>query len=208
MISNNTFKRRKNSSEKYIDALLDNNSKICAIRVDLKYKQEFAKDVDLNVINRDLKRMLDNRRSNKTVFGNNLGYIIKKEVSNNGNPHLHALFFEDGNKVQKAAHKADQIGQYWNDSITNGKGCFENCNRRKYNKNGIGMVDYKDQEKVNNLKEDVVSYFYKTDEQSIARIKTNPKDRAIVRGTIPKPKSRAGRPRSKSNDKEDTNNLS
>lgn len=52
-----------------------------------------------------------------------------------------------------------------------------------------------DKEKINNLKEHVVSYFYKTDEQSIDEIKTNPKDRAIVRGTIPKAKSKAGRPR-------------
>ncbi|MDX4037855.1 YagK/YfjJ domain-containing protein [Aliarcobacter skirrowii] len=207
-MSNNTFNRRKKSSEKYIDAILANNSKVCGVRVDLKYKQEFAKDVSLDVINKDLKRMLDNRRNNKTIFGNNLGYIIKKEVSNNGNLHLHALFLEDGNKVQKAAFKADQIGKYWNDSITKGKGCYENCNKNKYEKNGIGMIDYTDKDKINNLKEHVVSYFYKTDEQSIDEIKTNPKDRAIVRGTIPKPKSKAGRPRSKGNVKEDTNNLS
>ena len=194
-MSNNTVKRRKDSSEKYLDSLLENNSKICAIRVDLKYKQEFAEDVGLDVINRDLKRMLDNRRSNKNVFGNNLGYVIKKEVSDNGNLHLHALFLEDGNKVQKAAYKADQIGQYWSENITKGKGCYENCNRRNYENNGIGIIDYKDKEKVNNLKEHVVSYFYKADEQSITPIKTNPKDRAIVRGTIPKPKSNAGRPR-------------
>ncbi len=194
-MSNNTFNRRKQSTEKYIDALLENNSKLCAIRVDLKYKKEFAKDISLDVINRDLKRMLDNRRSNKNVFGNNLGYVIKKEVSDNGNLHLHALFLEDGNKVQKAAYKADQIGQYWSENITKGKGCYENCNRRNYENNGIGMVDYKDQEKINNLKEHVVSYFYKTITQSIDENKSNPKDRAIVRGTMPKPKSNAGRPR-------------
>ena len=194
-MSSNTFNRRKQSTEKYIDALLENNSKLCAIRVDLKYKKEFAKDISLDVINRDLKRMLDNRRSNKNVFGNNLGYVIKKEVSDNGNLHLHALFLEDGNKVQKAAYKADQIGQYWSENITKGKGCYENCNRRNYENNGIGMVDYKDQEKINNLKEHVVSYFYKTITQSIDENKSNPKDRAIVRGTMPKPKSNAGRPR-------------
>ena len=82
-MANNTIKRRKESTEKYIDAILDNNSKICGVRVDLKYKQEFAKDVTLDVINKDLKRMLDNRRNNKTIFGNNLGYIIKKEVTIN-----------------------------------------------------------------------------------------------------------------------------
>ncbi len=194
-MSNNIFNRRKQSTEKYIDALFENNSKICGIRVDLKYKQEFAKDISLDVINRDLKRMLDNRRSNKNVFGNNLGYVIKKEVSDSGNLHLHALFLEDGNKVQKAAYKADQIGKYWNDSITKGKGCYENCNRRNYENNGIGIIDYKDKEKVNNLKEHVVSYFYKTNTQSIDEIKSNPKDRAIVRGAMPKPKSNAGRPR-------------
>ena len=194
-MSNNTFNRRKKSSEKYIDALIENNSKLCAIRVDLKYKQEFSKDVSLDVINKDLKRMLDNRRNNKTIFGNNLGYIIKKEVSDKGNLHLHALFLEDGNKVQKAAYKADQIGKYWSEDITKGKGCYENCNKNKYEKNGIGMVDYTDEEKINNLKKHAVSYFYKTDKQSIDEIKTNPKDRAIVRGTIPKPKSKAGRPR-------------
>ncbi|PRM93882.1 hypothetical protein CJ673_07865 [Aliarcobacter cryaerophilus] len=194
-MANNTIKRRKQSTEKYIDALLDNNSKLCCVRVDLKYKQEFAKDVSLDTINKDLKRMLDNRRNNKTIFGNNLGYIIKKEISDKGNLHLHALFLEDGNKVQKAAFKADQIGKYWNDSITNGKGCYENCNKNKYEKNGIGMVDYTDEEKINNLKKHAVSYFYKTDKQSIDEIKTNPKDRAIVRGTMPKPKSKAGKPR-------------
>ena len=57
------------------------------------------------------------------------------------------------------------------------------------------MVDYTDEEKINNLKKHAVSYFYKTDKQSIDEIKSNPKDRAIARGTIPKAKSRAGTPR-------------
>ena len=64
-MSSNTLKRRKQSTENYIDALLQNNSKLCAIRVDLKYKEPFSKDVSLDVINKDLKRMLDNRRNNK-----------------------------------------------------------------------------------------------------------------------------------------------
>ena len=64
-MSSNTLKRRKQSTENYIDALLQNNSKLCAIRVDLKYKEPFSKDVSLDVINKDLKRMLDNRRKTK-----------------------------------------------------------------------------------------------------------------------------------------------
>ena len=196
-MSNNTFNRRKKSSEKYIDAILDNNSKVCGVRVDLKYKQEFSKDMTLEDMSADVKRMLDNRRNNETVFGTNIGYIMKKEISKNKNGHIHALFFDDGNKVQKAAYKADQIGNYWSDNITKGKGCYENCNRRKYQNNGIGMTNYTDKEKINNLKEYAAAYLCKTDEQSIDEIKTNLKDRAIVRGTMPKPKSKAGRPRIK-----------
>lgn len=124
-MSSNTLKRRKQSTENYIDALLQNNSKLCAIRVDLKYKEPFAKDVSQDVINKDLKRMLDNRRNNKTIFGNNLGYIIKKEVSGNGNLHLHAMFLEDGSKVQKAAYKADQIGKYWSEEKIKSKNSDE-----------------------------------------------------------------------------------
>ncbi|MGJ0317103.1 hypothetical protein NG754_11320, partial [Aliarcobacter cryaerophilus] len=108
---------------------------------------------------------------------------------------LHAMFLEDGSKVQKAAYKADQIGKYWSEEITKGKGCYVNCNRNKYDIDGIGMIDYKDEEKIKALKENAVSYFYKTNKQSIDEIKSNPKERAIVRGTIPKPKSKAGKPR-------------
>ena len=59
------------------------------------------------------------------------------------------------------------------------------------------LLDYKDEEKIKMLKENAISYLLKTDDQSIDEIKTNSKDRAIVRGTMPKPKSRAGRPRIK-----------
>ena len=104
-----------------------------------------------------------------------------------------------GNIVQQSSNMSNvhiyKDGKYWCEYITKGKGCYENCNRREYKNNGIGMVDYTDEEKINNLKKHAVSYFYKTDKQSIDEIKTNPKDRAIVRGTIPKPKSKAGKPR-------------
>ncbi|MCT7602550.1 hypothetical protein N5T92_10670, partial [Aliarcobacter butzleri] len=105
--------------------------------------------------------------------------------------------FYDGNKVQKEVYIAKQIGEYWNNNITKGKGVYYNCNAKDYKNRGIGMVDYKDEEKIKILKENAISYLLKTDEQSIDDIKTNSKDRAIVRGTMPKPKSKAGRPRKK-----------
>ena len=149
-------------------------------------------------MNKDINNLLNNRRSKKTLFENNIGYIIKKEHGENGKGvHGHAYLFYDGNKVQKEVYIAKQIGEYWKNNITKGKGVYYNCNVKEYKNRGIGMLDYKDEEKIKILKENAISYLLKTDDQSIDDIKTNSKDRAIVRWTMPKPKSKAGRPRIK-----------
>lgn len=182
--------KRRNSLETYIDALIENNARICPVSVNLKYKEPFSKDVNLDVINKDINNLLNNRRSNKTIFGNNLGYVIKKEFGGDGNLQLRAIFLEDGNSIRNAKYKADQIGKYWSEKITDGKGCYENFNK-------IKMVDYKNEERVKMLKETVLTYAKDSEEQTIDEIKNKVKERAIVRGTIPKPKSNAGRPRKK-----------
>lgn len=192
------YNKRKNNMEAYIDALIENNSKICTIRIDLGYGTPYANKVTLNDMNKDINNLLNNRRSKKTLFENNIGYIIKKEHGENGKGvHGHAYLFYDGNKVQKEVYIAKQIGEYWKNNITKGKGVYYNCNVKEYKNRGIGMLDYKDEEKIKILKENAISYLLKTDDQSIDDIKTNSKDRAIVRGTMPKPKSKAGRPRIK-----------
>ena len=55
------------------------------------------------------------------------------------------------------------------------------------------MLEHKDEEKRINL-DSAISYLCK-DEQDIEPIKTNKRDRAFTRGTLPKSKSNAGRPR-------------
>ena len=150
------YNKRKNSMEAYIDALIENNSKICTIRIDLGYGTPYANKVTLNDMNKDINNLLNNRRSKKTLFENNIGYIIKKEHGENGKGvHGHAYLFYDGNKVQKEVYIAKQIGEYWNNNITKGKGVYYNCNAKDYKNRGIGMVDYKDEEKIKILKEEL-----------------------------------------------------
>lgn len=98
--------------------------------------------------------------------------------------------------------KAIDIGKYWNEKITNNKGTIHNCNlnsKKDYGiKDATGMLDHRDAEKRKKL-DYALGYLCKDDEkQDIKDIKDNEKDRAFVRGTVPKSKSNAGRPRKQS----------
>lgn len=190
-----TSKHMFESATDYIDQLLDTHSKIQVIRLDLGYTKECANKASLAQINQDLTHLLNNRRSKPSVFGNLIGYIAKREYTEDKGPHIHSLFIYDGQKVSKDAHKGDQIGGYWN-QITNGQGIFHNCNRdkRKYTDCALGMIDHADGAKRTALKDKVVAYLCK-EEQSIDEIKLSGNERSFTRGVAPRKRSNAGRPR-------------
>lgn len=188
-------KRRQDSNEKYVDALQDNYSKLCVVRLDLGYKKDETNKVDITLekANKDINRLLNNRRNNST-FDNNVGYVLKTEYGENRDIHFHSYFFYDGQKVQKDMIKGEDIGKYWSENITNKQGTYYNCNRNDYKDNhAIGMLDYRDTEKRRKL-DNAMAYLVK-DEQSIEALKENKKDRAIRRGTMPREKGNMGRPR-------------
>ena len=173
MLNSKNSNKRFDSTKKYIDKLQENNSKLNVVRVDLAYKKPYSDDVTLEEANKDLERMFNNRRSKPTIFENQIGYVCKKEYTKNKGIHFHAYFFYDGQKVQKSAFKADQIGKYWSKHITNEKGSYHNCHRNKYKNNGIGMLEHTDEEKRTNL-DSAILYLCK-DEQDVSSIKTNKK---------------------------------
>jgi hypothetical protein len=190
--------KRKESTKQYIDTLSEQYSKLNIVRVDLAYKKPYSQDITLEDANKDVNRMFNNMRSKPSIFKDKVGYICKKEYTEDKGLHLHTIIVYDGQKVQKDAFKGDEIGKYWNDEITKGKGSYHNCNRNNYEKNGIGMLDHRDTEKRKILDEKVISYLCK-DEQDIGMLKENKKDRAFTRGTLPKKKGNIGRPRGESN---------
>jgi len=186
--------QRLDSSKKYIDALSGMHSKLNIIRVDLGYKKPHSEEIGLAEANRDINHMMNNRRSKPSIFEHQVGYMIKREYTKDKGMHLHALIAFDGQKVKQSAFKADEIGEYWVEN-TDGRGSYHNCNRNKYARNGIGMLDHRDSEKRKILDEDVISYLTK-DEQSVDSMKAKKKGRAFTRGSIPKnSKGRRGRPR-------------
>ncbi|MCB5266665.1 MAG: inovirus Gp2 family protein [Candidatus Cloacimonetes bacterium] len=189
--------KREESTKEYVDALQEEYSRLCAVRVDLAYKKPYSDHITLEEANRDLNRMLNNRRSKPSIFQDQVGYVIKKEYTEDRGVHLHAIFLYDGQKVQKDQYKAQQIGEYWSEQITKNKGCYHNCNIEEYKHNGVGVIDYRDSQKRENL-DKVVSYLCK-EEQDIAPVKSSQKERAFVRGIIPRSKGNIGRPRKESN---------
>ncbi|WP_152059512.1 YagK/YfjJ domain-containing protein [Aliarcobacter butzleri] len=187
--------KRQDSAEKYLDSLFNNYSKLSIVRIDLAYKKPHSNSIKLDDAIKDINRLKNNRRGKPSVFENNVGYIIKGEHTEDKGMHSHVIFFYYGNKVSKDTFKAKQIGEYWNSTITNGKGTYHNCNMNNYDKKGIGMIDYKDKEKIDILKDKVMSYLCK-DEQDISRVEGSKNYKSFIRGIMPKTKSSAGRPRS------------
>jgi len=198
MANSKMVNKRIDSNKEYIDALQDKYSKLCVVRVDLAYKKPHSDDIKLDEANNDFNRMMRNRRSKPSVFKDQVGYVCKKEYTKEKGMHFHAVFFYDGQRVKGDVKKAIDIGDYWKEQITNKKGSYYNCNlnaKEEYGeKNALGMLDYRDIKKRENL-DTSVGYLCKDDHQDIAPVKSNQKDRAFVRGTIPKSKGNIGRPR-------------
>lgn len=193
-MSNN--KRATKSATTYIDKLFEKHSKLQVIRLDLYHKKTEEAPGELKELKKDVEHLIANSRSKRSLFGDMAGRIIKYENGEERGPHAHAMLFFDGHKLQKDEHRGDEIGKYYVDTITKGKGSFHNVNRNKdrYEKLGIGMIDHSDTEKRQALLENVLPYLTKT-EQTIDGVKASTKERSFTRGTLPKPKSKAGRPR-------------
>lgn len=193
MANSKTISKRIESTKKYIDTLSEKYSKLNIVRIDLGYKKPHSNSITHDDANNDFNRMMNNRRSKPSVYKEQVGYICKKEYTEDKGMHFHAVIAFDGQKVQNSSFKADQIGKYW-EEITKGKGSYHNCHRNSYKRKGIGLLDHSDSDKRKILEEDVISYLCK-DDQDIQPLKSNKKDRAFTRGTIPKDKGNKGRPR-------------
>ena len=142
----------------------------------------------------DMAHFLRNMRSN-AIFDSMVGYIWKLEYSRWSGYHFHCVFFYDGSKVQKGAYLAQQIGDYWTNTITNGRGFAHNCNldQRRYRSWGIGRVDYDDVDKRVKL-DQALAYLAKREQY--VRVKPGSKCRVFQTGVV-KQKPASGRPRSK-----------
>lgn len=92
------------------------------------------------------------------------GYMWKLEYGLEKGYHLHFALFYDGQKASQDIVRGDALGKFWKEKVTDGKGMFFNCNKKKadYERCGIGMAARSDREKWAALK-DAMRYLTKVD---------------------------------------------
>lgn len=156
---------------------------------------------DVKELIKDRNHLFENMRSKPSLFENMVGHVWRIEWSRLGGYHLHVAFLFDGSKVKKDAWLGDQIGQYWVDAITKGRGLYHNCNRSKEQYGemwGIGEVNYHDTEKRAKLMR-ALSYLAKRNQYVF--MKPTSKCNLFGTGHMPGAKPLAGRPRKKGSGK-------
>lgn len=77
-----------------------------------------------------LKKYVEDRYMSSYV-----GYAVKFEYGEKRGVHMHTLLFFNGSVVRKDVTMAKAIGEYWNVSVTNGKGTYSNCNTPEHLRN-------------------------------------------------------------------------
>ena len=180
----------------YIKDMFENWSRLVVIRIDLHYHQDIDIDVSYERLKQDLKTLYSNARHN-AIFAHQCGYIIKIEYGLKKGAHAHAMLFFDGNKRLGTSdiYLAQQIGEYWRDTITHGHGTYWNCNADadSYVRNGIGLVLHNDDEKRENLNM-AVAYLCKKEKQMI-KPHSSIRARTLMRGDLRNDNPNLGRPR-------------
>lgn len=178
----------------YVDALLDRYSRLVVVRVDLRYEigevnwKEGSADIARSDFNTFL-RFVKGKRFGKDVCG----YVWKLEYGPLQGWHYHFLLFLNGARHREDVSIAKELGDAWVE-ITQSKGCYFNCNARKekYNKPALGVVSWRDLDKVQNLKM-TAGYLAKSD--LLIRPNLAGGERALGKGRMPKSHSGKGRPR-------------
>lgn len=178
----------------YVDALLERYSRLMVVRVDLRYTVGAldANAESVAVVKSDFNDFLGFVKGKR--FGKDVcGYVWKLEYGAIQGWHYHVLLFLNGAKHREDISIAKELGDKWM-IITRQKGCYFNCNARKdkYKRPALGVVGWRDFEKVKNLKL-AAGYLAKSD--MLIRPNLAGSERALGKGRVPRAHSGKGRPR-------------
>ncbi|MDR5855985.1 inovirus-type Gp2 protein [Caballeronia sp. LZ062] len=163
----------------------------------LRYKPKYRRWITPETMQQHRDRLFAARRFNKLMAGIR-NYVWAIEQGHDTGLHLHVILFYSG-EHNHDEFIAKQIGEYWVDVVTEGKGDYWNSNRawlkKRYEKFGhgigVGQIDWSDTKKREALRKNLV-YLAKAEQYlmswSVERIRT------FDMGQVPK-KLKSGRPR-------------
>ena len=161
-------KRLERDFIRYVQQLFEYRSHLVVLRLDLYYQSSTAPSMSTLRATADLDHLLNNRRNNKTVFGGLVGHIALLDYDALTGLSWRVLFFFDGSVCVGSNHifYANNIGDYWCDTITKGLGDYRNwqtnCGDHTPLANcGIGDLHYSADDFDDNLAVRVVRYLCK-----------------------------------------------
>jgi hypothetical protein len=189
----NDWKASLSSCERFVEKLFTQRSRYAVVRVDLAYLKEHAFDVFTADARADMSRLLQKIRRGKKLkkkcrerdlFCNLAGYIWKLEYGTDRLLHFHCFFFFREKNGRQAGYWAQEIGNYWVEVVTQGRGTIENCNFRwsGHPDEGIGEVNRNDSAKRENLQR-ALAYLFKA-EQCLPIRKSDPRWRTFGKGML------------------------
>ncbi|MFL9959578.1 inovirus-type Gp2 protein [Paraburkholderia sediminicola] len=172
-------------------------SRWLVLSLTLRYKPTYRRWITPEIIQQHRERFFAARRFNKLMSGIR-NYVWAIEQGEDTGLHLHVILFYSGDHNHDE-FIAKQIGEYWVDVVTEGKGDCWNSNQGWLKKSyenrghgvGVGQIDWNDTKKREALRKNLV-YLAKAEQYlmswSVERIRT------FDMGQEPK-KVKAGRPR-------------
>lgn len=128
--------------------------------------------VGFEEVQRDREKLFDNMRCKPSLFEHLVGYAWRYEYAPETGFHLHVLLAFKGSEVHKHEWLSLEIGKYWCEVITEGRGRFHSCNAdwdKEAKGYGIGAMEWHDELHRENLREGVLPYLAKFDQYILAR---------------------------------------
>ena len=172
-------------------------SRWLVLSLTLRINPAFRRWVTPEMFQQYRKRFFVARRYNELMKGI-ANYVWAIEQGEESGLHLHVILFYDAGKHNHDEFIAKQIGEYWSNDVTDGKGEYWSSNqawlKHRYAKKhgvGVGQINWSEREKREALRTNLV-YLAKADQYLISR--SIERMHKFDMGKIPK-KIKSGRPR-------------
>jgi len=180
-------KKRFKKFAKYPLLVFETCARLVVLRIDLSYKKDITHQHTLEELKNDVEHLLANQRGAKELAFMK-GYVVKFEYGVDRGFHAHFLIFMDGSKRKGSSHihLVKKLGEYWENTITKGRGAYWNCNVEAANydrldRRGIGVIHRSEGDLIANLQNHVIAYLCKMD-QFIRPRNLDKKVRLILKG--------------------------
>ena len=162
---------RHKAYSKYVESFFDDGcTRLMVLQIDVGYKKQYANSIKIADIKEDLTHLFINKRCN-SLFRFRKGYIAKLEDDVDTGIFYHLLFFLDDSegKTSSHIHSAKDFGEYWETTITKGRGdyWFGNYILSRHDalgRCGIWFINFSDADLRKKLTEQVVGNLFKVDQ--------------------------------------------